>query len=92
MCLRTFSSGCRHPGGVRHDLERPREQGEVDAWEEHAVFVHPVLPQTFVVSTAPEAHGIAIAPATTPPAVPTALQARILAQTGEHHNKIKTKC
>jgi hypothetical protein len=39
-----------------------------------------------------EAHGIAIPPATTPPVVLAALQARVLAQTGEPPNKIKTTC
>ncbi len=39
-----------------------------------------------------EAHGIVIPPATTPPVVLAALQARVLAQTGEPHNKIKTTC
>lgn len=39
-----------------------------------------------------EAHGIVIPPATTPPAVLAALQARVLTQTGEPHNKIKTTC
>ncbi|WP_328432711.1 ISAzo13 family transposase [Streptomyces sp. NBC_00453] len=39
-----------------------------------------------------KAHGIAIPPATTPPAALAALQARVLAQTGEPHNKIKTTC
>jgi hypothetical protein len=39
-----------------------------------------------------EAHGIVIPPATTPPVVLAALQARVLAQTSESHNKIKTTC
>ncbi len=39
-----------------------------------------------------EAHGITIPPATTPPSVLAALKARVLAQTGEPHNKIKTTC
>ncbi|MER5228326.1 ISAzo13 family transposase [Streptomyces flaveus] len=39
-----------------------------------------------------EAHGITIPPATTPPIVLAALKARVLAQTGEPHNKIKTTC
>jgi hypothetical protein len=39
-----------------------------------------------------EAHGIVIPPATTPPVVLAALHARVLAQTGEPHNKIKTTC
>jgi hypothetical protein len=39
-----------------------------------------------------EAHGIVIPPATTPPVVLAALQARVLAQTGEPNNKIKTTC
>ncbi len=37
-----------------------------------------------------EAHGIVIPPATTPPVALRALQARVLAQTGEPPNKIKT--
>ncbi|MER0484697.1 ISAzo13 family transposase [Streptomyces sp. Edi2] len=37
-------------------------------------------------------HGIVTPPATTPPVVLTTLQARILAQTGEPSNKIKTTC
>jgi hypothetical protein len=39
-----------------------------------------------------EAHGIVIPPATTPPVVLAALRARVLTQTGEPHNKIKTTC
>ncbi|MEU6323642.1 ISAzo13 family transposase [Streptomyces sp. NPDC047009] len=39
-----------------------------------------------------EAHGIVIPPATTPPVVLAALQARVLARTGEPHSKIKTMC
>ncbi|MEU9154196.1 ISAzo13 family transposase [Streptomyces sp. NPDC048417] len=39
-----------------------------------------------------EAHGIVIQPATTPPVALLALQARVLAQTGEPHSKIKTTC
>ncbi|WSQ96894.1 transposase family protein [Streptomyces sp. NBC_01210] len=39
-----------------------------------------------------EGHGITIPPATTPPVVLAALQARVLDQTGESHNKIKTTC
>lgn len=39
-----------------------------------------------------EAQGIVISPATTPPVVLAALRARVLAQTGETHNKIKTTC
>ncbi|MFE2569254.1 alpha/beta fold hydrolase [Streptomyces mirabilis] len=35
---------------------------------------------------------IVIPPATTPPVALAALQARVLAQTGEPHNKIKTTC
>jgi len=38
------------------------------------------------------AHGIVIPPATTPPVILAALHARVLAQTGEPHNKIKTTC
>ncbi|MFF8322977.1 hypothetical protein ACF06V_38275 [Streptomyces bobili] len=37
-----------------------------------------------------EAHDIVIPPATTPPVVLAALQARVLAQTTEPHNKIMT--
>ncbi|WLQ39901.1 ISAzo13 family transposase [Streptomyces laculatispora] len=39
-----------------------------------------------------KAHGIVIPPATTPPLALTALQARVLTQTGQPHNKIKTTC
>ncbi|KUJ38645.1 ISAzo13 family transposase [Streptomyces sp. MI02-2A] len=39
-----------------------------------------------------EAHGIVIPSATTPPLVLAALQARVLTQTGEPHNKIKMTC
>jgi len=39
-----------------------------------------------------KAHGIVIPPATTPPVILTALQARVLAQTSEPGNKIKTTC
>ncbi|GAA3289446.1 hypothetical protein GCM10020295_02200 [Streptomyces cinereospinus] len=39
-----------------------------------------------------DAHGIAITPATTPPASLAALQARVLALTDELSNKIKTTC
>ncbi|MBC9731557.1 ISAzo13 family transposase [Streptomyces sp. TRM68367] len=39
-----------------------------------------------------EAHGIVIPPATTPPVALATLQARVLTQTGEPHNKIKTTC
>ncbi|MFE4823021.1 ISAzo13 family transposase [Streptomyces sp. NPDC056704] len=39
-----------------------------------------------------KAHGIVIPPATTPPAALAALQARVLTQTSEPHNKIKTTC
>src|SRR5207249_6535038 len=39
-----------------------------------------------------ESHSVVIPPATTPPLLLAALQARILAQTGEPHNKIKTTC
>ncbi|GLV88533.1 hypothetical protein Slala03_82220 [Streptomyces lavendulae subsp. lavendulae] len=39
-----------------------------------------------------KAQGIAITPATTPPAALTALQSRVLALTGEPSNKIKTTC
>jgi len=39
-----------------------------------------------------EAHGIAIPPATTPPVALAALQARVLAQTAEPQDKIKTTC
>jgi hypothetical protein len=39
-----------------------------------------------------EGHSITIPPATTPPVVLAALQARVLAQTSEPHNKIKTTC
>ena len=39
-----------------------------------------------------QAHGIVIPPAMTPPAALTALQARVLAQTNEPSNKIKTTC
>ncbi len=39
-----------------------------------------------------QGHGIVIPPATTPPAVLAALQARVHAQTGEPHDKIKTTC
>jgi len=39
-----------------------------------------------------KAHGIAIPPATTPPAALAALQSRVLAQTSEPSNKIKTTC
>ncbi|WP_406326842.1 ISAzo13 family transposase [Streptomyces sp. NBC_00203] len=39
-----------------------------------------------------EAHGIVIPPATTPPVALAALQSRVLAQTSEPHNKIKTTC
>lgn len=39
-----------------------------------------------------QAHGIVIPPATTPPVVLAALQARVLDQTAESHNKIKTAC
>jgi transposase len=39
-----------------------------------------------------ESHGIAIAPATTPPLALAALQNRVLAQVGESSNKIKTTC
>lgn len=39
-----------------------------------------------------EAHGIVISPATTPPGVLMAIQARVIAQTDEPHGKIKTAC
>ncbi|MFD3331018.1 ISAzo13 family transposase [Streptomyces sp. NPDC058701] len=39
-----------------------------------------------------EKHGIAIAPATTPPLALAALQTRVLTQVGEPNNKIKTTC
>ncbi|MEU9214823.1 ISAzo13 family transposase, partial [Streptomyces sp. NPDC048415] len=39
-----------------------------------------------------EAYGIAIPPTATPPVALAALQARVLAQTSEPHNKIKTTC
>lgn len=39
-----------------------------------------------------EAHGIVIPPATTPPIALAALRARVLTQTREPHNKIKTTC
>ncbi|MET9519045.1 hypothetical protein [Streptomyces sp. NPDC002994] len=39
-----------------------------------------------------EAHGIAIPPATTPPAALSILQARVLALTCEPSSKIKTTC
>ncbi|MGW3421576.1 ISAzo13 family transposase [Streptomyces phaeochromogenes] len=39
-----------------------------------------------------KAHGIVIPPATTPPVALAALHARVLTQTGEPHNKIKTTC
>lgn len=39
-----------------------------------------------------ESYGIVIPPATTPPVVLAALQARVLSQTGETRNKIKTTC
>jgi hypothetical protein len=39
-----------------------------------------------------KAHGIVIQPATTPPVALAALQARVLAQTSDPHNKIKTTC
>lgn len=39
-----------------------------------------------------ESYGMVIPPATTPPVVLAALQARVLSQTGETRNKIKTTC
>lgn len=39
-----------------------------------------------------KAHGIVIPPATTPPVALAALHARVLTQTDEPHNKIKTTC
>jgi hypothetical protein len=39
-----------------------------------------------------EAHGIVIPPATTPPILLATLHARVLAETGELSNKVKTTC
>lgn len=44
------------------------------------------------IRTLLEAHGIVITPATTPPTALAPLQARVLAQTSDPENKIKTTC